>query len=114
MNIRQPPWYHDKKTQQAELNNNKNPANRLIQPQPQSLGGTWQKYIYIFFFKSFDDEIQPGKEFLVIHLDQVWIREGLADCVLDNYHKMLNCSDTFVVLGQIYPKLNVRELQIQS
>ena len=26
MNIRQPPWHQDKKTQQAELYNNKNPS----------------------------------------------------------------------------------------
>ena len=33
MNIRQPPWYQDKKTQQAELCNNKNPS-QLIDSTP--------------------------------------------------------------------------------
>ena len=29
MHIRQPPWYQDKKTQQAELYNNKNPSQKV-------------------------------------------------------------------------------------
>ena len=31
MNIRQPPWYQDKKTQQAELYNNKKPSQQVPQ-----------------------------------------------------------------------------------
>ena len=37
MNIRQTPWYQDKKSQQAELNNNKNPS-QSVDTQPQSPG----------------------------------------------------------------------------
>ena len=55
MNIRQPPWYQDKKKQQAVLNNNQTPANRYIQPQPYSPGGPGKNKIYgTIFFKVFD------------------------------------------------------------
>ena len=43
MNIRQPPWYHDKKTQQAELDNKENPSQKVDTTPTLVPGGTWQK-----------------------------------------------------------------------
>ena len=40
MNIRQPPWYHDKKTQQAKLYNNKNPTQK-VDTTPTLVHGGW-------------------------------------------------------------------------
>ena len=44
MNIRQLPWYQDKKTQQAELYNNKNPSQQVdTTPNLSPPGGRGKK-----------------------------------------------------------------------
>ena len=52
MNIRQPPWYHDKKTQQAELYKNKTPSQQV-----SGGGGTWQNKKNIKYCTKWDFEI---------------------------------------------------------
>ena len=44
-----------------------------------------------------DDEVQPGEELLVIHLDEVGTCDGLADSVLDDYDYRFNSTNSFMV-----------------
>ena len=44
-----------------------------------------------------DNQVQPGEQLLIVHLDKVGIRERLAHGVLDDSNHSFNCTNSFMV-----------------
>ena len=44
-----------------------------------------------------DNQVQPGEELLIVHLDKVGTRDRLADGVLDDSNHSFNCTNSFMV-----------------
>ena len=60
------------------------------------------------------NQVQPGEELLVFHLDLVWSRNRFADHVLDDSDNMFYSLDSFIMLGQSDLELNGRELDVHG
>ena len=58
--------------------------------------------------------MDPGQEFLVVHLDLVRASEGFADCVLDGSNDPLHCSNTSMMLGECDPEFNGCKFDVES
>ena len=58
--------------------------------------------------------MDPGQEFLVIHLDLVRASEGLADRVLDGPDDSLHRPNSSVVLGEGDPEFNRGKLDVEG
>ena len=58
--------------------------------------------------------MDPGQEFLVVHLDLVRASEGFADSVLDGSDDPLHCPNTSVMLGECDPEFNRCKFDVES